>query len=58
MTGLTPEPLCTQYKEKRACTDVAVRASATISEVAYAVGSSNLKYFYEMFKEGEWYDAY
>lgn len=50
MTGLTPLDFVRNIKMKRACMMLLARTQ-TISEVAYAVGFSNPKYFTKCFKE-------
>lgn len=50
MTGLTPLDLVRNVKLKRACT-MLEESRLTISEIAYAVGFSNPKYFTKCFKE-------
>ena len=50
MTGLTPLDFVRNVKMKRACMMLSSH-SVTISEVAYAVGFNNPKYFTKCFKE-------
>ena len=50
MTGLTPLDFVRNIKMKRACMMLLDR-TRTVSEVAYAVGFSNPKYFTKCFKE-------
>lgn len=50
MTGLTPLDFVRNIKMKRACMMLLARTQ-TISEVAYAVGFTNPKYFTKCFKE-------
>lgn len=50
MTGLTPLDFIRNIKMKRACMMLLARTQ-TISEVAYAVGFNNPKYFTKCFKE-------
>ena len=50
LTGLTPLDFVRNIKMKRACM-LLITGDRTISEVAYAVGFSNPKYFTKCFKE-------
>ena len=50
MTGLTPLELIRNIKMKRACM-MLLEKKMNISEIAYAVGFGNPKYFTKCFKE-------